>query len=471
MLFNSLIFILFLAIVLFMHHLPLSWKVKKLNLCLASYLFYAAWNPPFVILLWISTLVDWLAGQKIAAARRLGTRRFFLGLSLAINLGLLGYFKYGEFLLENFVAMLEFMGIHFRPAAPGIVLPVGISFYTFQSLSYSLDIYRGKLKPWPSFLDFSLFVTFFPQLVAGPIVRAVEFLPQCIKERRATADQLGWGLAMLALGLFEKVILADTLAGPVADQVFGAPARAGLVDAWVGTLAFSAQIFFDFAGYSTCAIGVALCLGFVLPENFRCPYAAMGFSEFWRRWHISLSSFLRDYLYFWLGGSRKGPLRTTINASATMLLGGLWHGAGWHFVIWGGIHGILLASERALKSIFQDRIDTSGAGARLTLMLITYCLICITWVFFRAEDTAAAVILLSAMTGGQGGNLLSAAAVSRICLLTVFMLAGQWLLRDLDFRAALSPIPWWLRSAALAALFISLALAPGEERAFIYFQF
>lgn len=471
MLFNSLIFILFLAIVLFMHHLPISWKVKKLNLCLASYLFYAAWNPPFVVLLWISTLVDWLAGQKIAAARRPGTKRFFLGLSLAVNLGLLGYFKYGGFLLENFVAMLELMGIHFRPAAPGIVLPVGISFYTFQSLSYSLDIYRGKLKPWPSFLDFSLFVTFFPQLVAGPIVRAVEFLPQCIKERRATAQQLGWGLAMLALGLFEKVILADTLAGPVADLVFGAPARAGLVDAWVGTLAFSAQIFFDFAGYSSCAIGVALCLGFVLPENFRCPYAAMGFSEFWRRWHISLSSFLRDYLYFWLGGSRKGPLRTTINASATMLLGGLWHGAGWHFVIWGAIHGFLLAGERALKSIFQDRIDTSGAGARLTLMLTTYCLICITWVFFRAEDTGAAVMLLTAMTGGQGGDLLTAEAVSRICLLTVFMLAGQWLLRDLDFRTELSLIPWWLRSAALAALFISLALAPGEERAFIYFQF
>ncbi|HER62853.1 MAG TPA: MBOAT family protein, partial [Desulfobacteraceae bacterium] len=233
MLFNSLIFIVFLTIVLALHHLPIPWKVKKLNLCAASYIFYAAWNPPFVVLLWISTLVDWLAGQRIAAARSRGGRRAFLALSLAVNLGLLGYFKYGGFILENFIAVLELAGIHFRPAAPGIVLPVGISFYTFQSLSYSFDIYRGKLKPWPSFLDFALFVTFFPQLVAGPIVRAVQFLPQCANERRATAEQFGWGLTMIFLGLFEKVILADTLAGPVADTVFGAPAQAGFVDAWI----------------------------------------------------------------------------------------------------------------------------------------------------------------------------------------------------------------------------------------------
>ncbi len=244
MLFNSLIFILFLTIVLVLHHLPLPWKVKKLNLCAASYIFYAAWNPPFVILLWISTLIDWLAGKRIATARSPGVKKAFLALSLVVNLGLLGYFKYGGFLLENFVTALELVGIHFRPAAPSIVLPVGISFYTFQSLSYSFDIYRGKLKPWPSFLDFALFVTFFPQLVAGPIVRAVQFLPQCVHERRATAEQFGWGLTMIALGLFEKVILADTLAAPVADAVYGSPAGVGFVDAWIGTLAFSAQIFF-----------------------------------------------------------------------------------------------------------------------------------------------------------------------------------------------------------------------------------
>jgi alginate O-acetyltransferase complex protein AlgI len=471
MLFNSLIFLLFLAIVLILHHLPLPWKAKKFNLCLASYIFYAAWNPPFVVLLWISTLIDWLAGRRIASARRPATRRAFLALSLAVNLALLGYFKYGGFLLDNFVAVLELAGIHFRPAAPGIVLPVGISFYTFQSMSYSLDIYRGKLKPWPSFLDFALFVTFFPQLVAGPIVRAAEFLPQCVGERRATGEQLGWGLTMIVLGLFSKVILADTVAGPVADAVFAAPALAGFVDAWAGTLAFSAQIFFDFAGYSTCAIGTALALGFRLPENFRFPYASLGFSEFWRRWHISLSSFLRDYLYIGLGGSRKGPWRTTVNASVTMLLGGLWHGAAWHFVIWGGIHGFLLAGERVVKNIFSNRVNAGMPGVRPALMLFTYLLICLTWVFFRAEDTGAAITLLIAMSGGQEGNLLASSAVWRIGLFTALLLAGHWFLRDLDFKAALTRIPWWLRSVMLAILLLSLTLAPGDDRAFIYFQF
>lgn len=471
MLFNSLTFILFLTVVLCLHYLPFPWRAKKFNLLLGSYIFYAAWNPPFIVLLWISTLVDWFAGQKIAAAQSRGAKRGFLALSLAVNLGLLGYFKYGGFLLENFVSGLELMHIHFQPAAPDIVLPVGISFYTFQSLSYSLDIYRGKLKPWPSFLDFALFVTFFPQLVAGPIVRAVQFLPQCAGERRATLQQFGWGMTLLIIGLFEKVILADSLAGPVSDLVYASPHRAGFVDAWVGTLAFSAQIFFDFAGYSTCAIGAALTLGFSLPENFRFPYAALGFSDFWRRWHITLSSFLRDYLYLQLGGSRRGPLRTTANASLTMFLGGLWHGAAWHFVFWGIIHGFLLAGERAVKKLFAGRVDMDRIATRLMLVLMTYLLICMTWVFFRAEDIGDASILLAAMLGGGKGNMLTTAQIWLIGGLTFFLLSGHWLLRDLDFNRVLAKIPWWVRSAILALLLFSLALAPGDERAFIYFQF
>jgi len=471
MLFNSLLFILFLAIILFLHYLPLPWKLKKLNLCCASYVFYAAWNPPFVLLLWISTFIDWLVGRKIAAAESTAGKRAWLILTLTVNLGMLGYFKYGGFILDNFTAMLALMGIHFQPVSSNVILPVGISFYTFQSLSYSLDIYRGKLKPWPSLLDFALFVTFFPQLVAGPIVRAVEFLPQCIRERRASAEEFGWGLTMISLGLFEKVVLADALTGPIADKVFAHPAASGFVDAWIGTLAFSAQIFFDFAGYSTCAIGTALTLGFLLPENFRYPYASYGFSEFWQRWHISLSSFLRDYLYIWLGGSRKGALRTAANASTTMLLGGLWHGAAWHFVIWGGIHGLLLAGERALKSIFSERIDTKKPGTRLSLMLLTYVLICMTWVFFRAPDTGAAFILLAAMTGAGEGNLLPSSSIWQIVILTVLLLSAHRLFRDRDFRKTLAISPWWLRSTVLAGLLLSLALAPGDDRAFIYFQF
>ncbi|MHC4180894.1 MAG: MBOAT family O-acyltransferase, partial [Planctomycetota bacterium] len=218
-------------------------------------------------------------------------------LSLITNLGLLGFFKYGGFLLENFVVLLNTAGIQYEPALPDIVLPVGISFYTFQTLSYTLDVYRGKTRPWMSFLDFALFVTFFPQLVAGPIIRSGDFLPQCIEPRRATGRQLSWGLTLLVLGLFEKIVVADGLLAPISDKVYAQAGEAGFLDAWCGTLAFSGQIFCDFAGYSTCAIGIALCLGFAIQDNFRFPYAAGGFSDFWRRWHVSLSSWLRDYLY------------------------------------------------------------------------------------------------------------------------------------------------------------------------------
>jgi len=296
--FNSFTFLIFFSIVLFLYHLPFSWRSKKLILLLASYLFYAAWNPPFVILIWISTLVDWEVAKRLGRATRPGARRTLVLLSLGVNFGLLGFYKYGGFLLENFTMMMRAVGVEFQAARPDIVLPVGISFYTFQTLSYTLDVYKGKAKPWSSPLDFALFVTFFPQLVAGPIVRAVDFLPQCQEPRRATPNQFSWGLSLLVLGIFEKVVVADGLLAPIADKLYTGPGIAGVGfrDAWAGTFAFSGQIFCDFAGYSTCAIGAALCLGFAIQDNFRFPYAARGFSDFWKRWHISLSSWLRDYL-------------------------------------------------------------------------------------------------------------------------------------------------------------------------------
>ena len=245
---------------------------------------------------------------------------------------MLGFFKYGGFLLANFRRGLALLGVDYVPPEMDIFLPIGISFYTFQTLSYTIDVYRGHTRPWPSFLDFAMFVTFFPQLVAGPIVRAAEFLPQCVTPKRANAHQLGWGASLLVLGIFEKVVLADGVMAPVVDTVYGSVREAGFFSAWVGTLAFGSQIFFDFAGYSTCAIGAGLSLGFVLPDNFRFPYAAVGISDFWTRWHISLSSWLRDYLYIPLGGNRQGLVRTQANLMVTMLLGGLWHGAAWRFV-------------------------------------------------------------------------------------------------------------------------------------------
>lgn len=306
MVFNSLTFLLFFAVVTALHYVPLPWRTRKANLLLASYLFYAAWNPPFVLLLWFSTMVDWYLAGRIHQSTDDHRRRWLLSLSILTNLGLLGYFKYGYFVLNNLVGVLSAAGIEYRPADLDIILPIGISFYTFQTLSYTIDVYRRRLTPGKSFLDYALYVTFFPQLVAGPIVRAGEFLPQCLTPRRATGSQFGWGLILLVVGLFQKVVLADTLLSPVVDKVYGAGSGIGTIEAWIGTLAFSGQIFFDFAGYSTCAIGVAMCLGFSLPDNFRYPYGAIGFSEFWQRWHISLSSWLRDYLYVPLGGSRHG---------------------------------------------------------------------------------------------------------------------------------------------------------------------
>ncbi|HNT89962.1 MAG TPA: MBOAT family O-acyltransferase, partial [Candidatus Hydrogenedentes bacterium] len=376
---------------------------KKFNLLIASYVFYAAWNPPFVILLWISTVVDWFAAKGIARRQSATAKRLWVLVSLLCNLGLLGFFKYGGFLLDNFVLLTNAVGVDFHPARPSIVLPVGISFYTFQTLSYTLDVYRGATKPSRSFLDYALYVTFFPQLVAGPIVRSVDFLPQCATERRVAAGQLGWGLSLLTIGLFEKTVIADGLFAPICDKVYAQAGAAGPLDAWIGTLAFSGQIFCDFAGYSTCAIGAAMCLGFAIPDNFRFPYAAVGFADFWRRWHISLSSWLRDYLYISLGGNRTGAARTYVNLAVTMLLGGLWHGANWTFVVWGGLHGIYLVIERWARALFPPWPLWGALPMRMTLALTTYLAVLFAWVFFRAQDFTTAWQVTTSMLGvGRG---------------------------------------------------------------------
>jgi D-alanyl-lipoteichoic acid acyltransferase DltB (MBOAT superfamily) len=472
MVFNSLTFLLFFGAVLLLHWLPLPWRSRKLNLLLASYLFYAAWNPPFVILIWISTVVDWFAAGRMPQARTPARRRALLVASLATNLGLLGAFKYGNFLLANFVALAGSLGIDYQPPPMDIVLPVGISFYTFQTLSYTIDVYRGKLRPWNSFLDFALFVTFFPQLVAGPIVRASYFLPQLNAARRASSGQLGWGLTLLTIGLFEKVVLADAISAPVADLVYSAAGQAGFLDAWLGTLAFSAQIFFDFAGYSTCAIGIALCLGFALPDNFRYPYAAIGFSDFWRRWHISLSSWLRDYLYIPLGGNRRGRARTHVNLAATMLLGGLWHGAAWRFVAWGGLHGLYLVVERRLQNTWGHVEWLRRAWVRVGLALVTYALVCLTWVFFRAQNFGDAWQLVTAMVTGRRGELaLGIGNAVSITALTIGLLATHWWMRDTTMEDRWARIPVWLRTIVLVGVIVTLALIRGDNRAFIYFQF
>lgn len=472
MVFNSLTFLLFFAIVMVLHNLPFSWTVKKINLMIASYIFYAAWNPPFVILLWLTTVVDWFVAQAIARTEAPSKRRALLLISLIGNLGLLSYFKYGNFLLENFVALLSYFGFDYHPAAPGIILPIGISFYTFVTLSYTIDVYRKQIPPARSFLDFALLVTFFPHLVAGPILRASDFLPQCVEERKATSQQIGWGLALLVYGLFEKVVIADGLVAPVADKVFNAATQAGFVSAWIGTFAFSAQIFLDFDGYSLCAIGTAMCLGFVFPDNFRFPYAAIGFSDFWQRWHISLSSWLRDYLYFSLGGNRLGSTRTYINLMLTMLLGGLWHGAAWHFVIWGGLHGAYLIIERLLKKVFAGLVFLKLPFFQVLLAGATFLAVCVTWVFFRANNWSEAFLMIQAMLGGRQDNLvLAGGEIGWVLIVLILMLTIHWMLKDSSLEEAFSRVPVWVQPVLLVVLMLAIVLMPGDNRAFIYFQF
>jgi alginate O-acetyltransferase complex protein AlgI len=485
MVFNSYTFIAFFLIMLLLHNLPISWRAKKINLLLASYVFYAAWNPPFILLLWLSTVVDFFVGRALYTQQNVTKKRLLLVLSLIGNLGMLCFFKYGTFLLDNFVTLVNLIGIDFSPAKPNIILPAGISFYTFTTLCYTIDMYYKKSEPVKSMLDFSLFVTFFPHLVAGPIVRPPQLVPQFEVPRSATMKQMTEGLLLLTLGLFMKVVLADGQLAGAANDVFGHTGQLLALDTWMGVLAFSGQIFFDFAGYSTCAIGVALCLGFVLPENFKYPYAAVGFSDFWRRWHITLSAWLRDYLYIPLGGNRKGELKTYINLMVTMLLGGLWHGANWTFVVWGGLHGFYLWVEKFIRDKFSKKdipadqdIAVAGISAGSTSLafiyaLFTFFLINVTWVFFRAGTFTQAWTMLGSMFGmaQDAEPLLTTLAIIKVSVIISLMVIAHWLMRKSSVLQLAQKIPWWFLAIVWALMLFALALSQESTSSFIYFQF
>jgi alginate O-acetyltransferase complex protein AlgI len=354
-------------------------------------------------------------------------------------------------------------------------------------------MYKRKSEPVKRLLDFSLFVTFFPHLVAGPIVRPPQLVPQFESPRKATQQQLSNGLFLVTLGLFMKVVLADSMLSSTADTIFSTPAKLNTLDAWMGVLAFSGQIFFDFAGYSTCAIGVASSLGFVLPENFRYPYAALGFTDFWKRWHITLSAWLRDYLYIPLGGNRKGEFRTYFNLMITMLLGGLWHGASWTFVVWGALHGSYLCIEKLLtrRKAAKEPMDMEGAVPvvvtaslapaflrtktinKIMLALLTFFLVNVTWVFFRSADFTTAWRLLTSMfTNTTGGlALLSGLSILKVTVITVAMLICHWLLRNKKVTQVAANKPWWLVGIVWAGMLVLLLLSQDSSSSFIYFQF
>ena len=473
MLFNSFTFLIFLAIVILISRVIKSWTIRKGFLLLVSYVFYAAWNPPFVILLWISTICDWYFAKWMHKTSSGKKRKLFLFASLGVNLGMLAYFKYAGFMMDSFASLVQIFGWEYHSTNLGIILPVGISFYTFQTLSYTIDVYRKVSKPWGSFLDYALYVTFFPQLVAGPIVRASDFLPQCTAPKKATTRQLSWGLSLLIIGLFNKVVIADKMLAGTAQRVFDGQQTHGFLDAWCGTLAFTVQIFCDFAGYSTCAIGVALCLGFVLPDNFRFPYAALGFSDFWKRWHISLSTWLRDYLYIPLGGNRKGKIFTYRNLFLTMILGGLWHGASWTFVIWGLLHGAYLVIERLLVKAFAENHFWKTSLAKIFIGTLTMLAVCIAWVFFRAQSLQQAISIVEAMFGKNGIGTLKSLKPDKVFPIFAGTVLLHWFMRNKSLEDIANKTNPVIRGVALSimAYVIFMRLSRSTDNSFLYFQF
>jgi alginate O-acetyltransferase complex protein AlgI len=473
MLFNSLTFVVFFVVVVTLYWSIRSWQARKNLLVVASYIFYGAWNPPFAALLFSTTAMDFWLGRQMAKAQDHHAKRRWLVASVCMNLSMLGFFKYGNFLLENFQWLLGRVGIIYQPPHLDILLPVGISFYTFHSLSYTLDIYRGVLQPTKSLRDFVLAVSFFPQLVAGPIVRAGDFLPQLLHPPRLKTGQFLWGLALMTLGLFEKIVLADTLLSGSADRVFGYAGPLVALDSWAGVLAFAGQIFFDFAGYSLCAIGTALTLGFHLKDNFRFPYAAIGFSDFWRRWHISLSTFLRDYLYIPLGGNQVRPFRAALNLVIVMFIGGLWHGAAWTFVVWGLLHGSYLVVERVFRLLFEHKPWANTLPVRVLAWFATYGAVCIAWVFFRASDFTIASRMLAGMFGqhANADAILSTRELLQIGCVTGGMLAMHWLMRENTFETAVMRLPHWAVAAIWSVMACAIIVTQGNSNAFIYFQF
>lgn len=393
MLFNSFIFLFFLGVILPIFYFLPNKSSKNIFLFLASYIFYGYWDWRFCSLLAFSTIVDYYIGKHIYNSTSEQIRIFLLRISLFTNLGILGIFKYFNFFIENFQGLAESLGVGLDYLHLNIILPVGISFYTFQTLSYTIDIYRKKLEPTNNFIDFALFVSFFPQLVAGPIERAKSLLPQLSKKLAPTKQQIKEGLVLIILGLFRKVMIGDTV-GRFVDHIFYDLSLYTSIEIIIALFFFTIQIYADFSGYSHIARGTAKLLGVELIKNFEQPYLSKNITEFWRRWHISLSSWLKDYLYISLGGNRKGEYRTFFNLMVTMLLGGLWHGASWNFIIWGGLHGIYLAVHKTILKI-SDNSKSNSKPILWIKTFFTFFIVSFTWLFFRSTDLESTQLVIN----------------------------------------------------------------------------
>jgi D-alanyl-lipoteichoic acid acyltransferase DltB (MBOAT superfamily) len=471
MLFTEFRYLIFFAVVFVAYWAMRSNTKRKVWLLAASYAFYGSWDWRFLGLIILSTVIDYVLGARLALAPTHEKKRALIITSVVVNLGILGFFKYFNFFAGSFVDLAAAFGLHVDRFVLNVVLPVGVSFYTFQSLSYTIDIYRGRTQPAKSFLDFAVAVAFFPHLVAGPIMRARDYLGQLQTPKRFADVDIRWALVLFLLGFFKKACVSDLLS-PYADAFFSNPSAFGALDAWLGTGCYAAQIYCDFSGYSDMGIASAGMLGYRLCTNFNAPYLATDITDFWRRWHISLSSWLRDYLYIPLGGNRKGRVAAHLNLMITMLLGGLWHGASWNFVLWGAMHGLALVVHKEWTRLRGAPADAGGSvfGWALTMLWVL-----LAWVPFRAP-TLGATWLVFKMMGGRvapgHGALVSSGAVAELLAAVGVLFA----LHYVTHRGLVAE--WWrqVRSrpfavAYAAAWAVALALKPVGYVPFIYFQF
>lgn len=483
MLFNSLDFAFFLPIVFILYWLIGSERIKFQNifLVIASYFFYGCWNPIFLLLIFVSTVTDYLIGLQIHATEARIQRRLYLMLSLFVNLGLLCFFKYYNFFTDSFVQAFTFLGFQFKASRLNIILPVGISFYTFQTLSYTIDIYKKKLNPTKDFISFMGFVSFFPQLVAGPIEKASELLPQFFHKRKFEYAIAVDGLKQILWGLFKKVVIADNCA-QIVDLIFSNYTDYSGSTLLLGAILFAFQIYGDFSGYSDIAIGTAKLFGFKLMKNFSFPYFSRDIAEFWRRWHISLSSWFKEYLYIPLGGSRGSTNKTVRNMFIIFLVSGFWHGANWTYIVWGGLNAIyflplLLRNKNRnnLAIVAQDNILPSIT--EVYNMGVTFFLTVLAWVFFRASSISEAVIYIkgifskSLFTLPHFENMRDAFT----CMLLIsFLLVIEWIARRKDHVLEIVSYqhPKLIRwSIYMGVIFLIGMFANTNETPFIYFQF